>query len=168
MLDARTNRLNGKPHSASLNGGKSLEPQYVVRFQHRPERIRQRTGIGDLARFPNPLFDDVPRRVEHWSIPGDTANRAAATLLGPHHNDAPFAPVPAFWSNQLDLRLQSYGSPALADAAHLEEGNVDDLTGGVILTYHRDHRHVGTVAVNLSPARLRELRDAFTAVQLPA
>lgn len=130
--------------------------------------VADTVAVGDLARFPNPLFDDVPRRVEHWSIPGDTANRAAATLLGPHDNDAPFAPVPAFWSNQLDLRLQSYGSPALADAAHLEEGNVDDLTGGVILTYHRDHRHVGTVAVNLSPARLRELRDAFTAVQLPA
>ena len=38
------------------------------------------TAVGDLARFPNPLFDDVPRRVEHWSMPTDTARRAAATL----------------------------------------------------------------------------------------
>jgi 3-phenylpropionate/trans-cinnamate dioxygenase ferredoxin reductase component len=125
-------------------------------------------AVGDLARFPNPLFDDVPRRVEHWSIPGDTAKRAAATLVGTPDDPAPFAPVPAFWSNQLDLRLQSYGSPALADAAHLEEGTLDDLTGGVIVTYRRDHRHVGTVAVNLSPARLRELREAFTAVEVSA
>jgi NADPH-dependent 2,4-dienoyl-CoA reductase/sulfur reductase-like enzyme len=130
--------------------------------------VADAVAVGDLARFPNPLFDDVPRRVEHWSIPGDTAKRAAATLVGPRDDDAPFAPVPAFWSNQLDLRLQSYGSPALADAAHVEEGILDDLTGGVIVTYHRDHRHVGTVAVNLTPARLRELREAFTAVEVPA
>src|SRR5262245_2624934 len=130
--------------------------------------VANAVAVGDLARFPNPLFDDVPRRVEHWSIPGDTAKRAAATLVGARDDDAPFAPVPAFWRNQLALRLQSYGSPALADAAHVEEGILDDLTGGVIVTYHRDHRHVGTVAVNLTPARLRELRGAFTAVEVPA
>jgi 3-phenylpropionate/trans-cinnamate dioxygenase ferredoxin reductase component len=122
-------------------------------------------AVGDLARFPNPLFDDVPRRVEHWSIPGDTAKRAVATLVGAADDTAPFAPVPAFWSNQLDLRLQSYGSPALADDVFLEEGTLDDPTGGVVVTYHRGHRHVGTVAVNLSPARHRELREAFTAVE---
>ena len=31
--------------------------------------------VGDIARFPNPLFDDVPRRVEHWNIPTETAKR---------------------------------------------------------------------------------------------
>jgi 3-phenylpropionate/trans-cinnamate dioxygenase ferredoxin reductase component len=124
-------------------------------------------AVGDLARFPNPLFDDVPRRVEHWSIPTDTAKRAAATLLDTP-DDAPFAPIPAFWSNQLDLRLQSYGSPALADEIRLEEGTLDDLTGGVIATYRREHRHVGTVAVNVLPARHRELREAFTATAVSA
>jgi NADPH-dependent 2,4-dienoyl-CoA reductase/sulfur reductase-like enzyme len=125
-------------------------------------------AVGDIARFPNPLFDDVPRRVEHWSIPTDTAKRAAATLLGTPDDSAQFAPVPAFWSNQLDIRLQSYGSPALADAVCIEEGSLDDLTAGVIATYHRDHRHVGTVAVNILPARHRELREAFTATAVSA
>jgi 3-phenylpropionate/trans-cinnamate dioxygenase ferredoxin reductase component len=125
-------------------------------------------AVGDIARFPNPLFDDVPRRVEHWSIPTDTAKRAAATLLGTPDDAAPFAPVPAFWSNQLDLRLQSYGSPALADVVCIEQGSLDDLTAGVIATYHRDHRHIGTVAVNILPARHRELREAFTATAVPA
>jgi NADPH-dependent 2,4-dienoyl-CoA reductase/sulfur reductase-like enzyme len=120
-------------------------------------------AVGDIARFPNPLFDDVPRRVEHWSMPTDTAKRAAATILGALDDTASFAPIPAFWSNQLDLRLQSYGSPSLADAVYVHEGDLDDLTGGVIVTYHRDNRHVGTVAVNLSPIRHRELREAFDA-----
>lgn len=125
-------------------------------------------AVGDIARFPNPLFDDVARRVEHWSIPTDTAKRAAATLLGEPGDTAPFAPIPAFWSDQLDLRLQSYGSPALADEICVAEGSLDDLTAGVVTTYHRDDRHVGTVAVNLSPARCRALREAFTAVDVTA
>ncbi|HET7665997.1 MAG TPA: NAD(P)/FAD-dependent oxidoreductase, partial [Mycobacterium sp.] len=58
--------------------------------------VADAVAVGDLARFPNPLFDDVPRRVEHWSIPGDTAKRAAATLVGTDEDAEPFAPVPAF------------------------------------------------------------------------
>ncbi|WP_455356775.1 NAD(P)/FAD-dependent oxidoreductase [Streptomyces sp. SYSU K217416] len=126
-------------------------------------------AVGDVARFPNPLFDDRPRRVEHWSIPADTAKRAAATLTaqldGRAPGSAPFAPVPSFWSDQLDLRFQSFGSPALADEVHLHEGDLDHLRAGVLATYHRRSRHVGTVAINLPPARLRELREAFTALE---
>lgn len=122
-------------------------------------------AVGDVARFPNPLFDDVPRRVEHWSIPTDTAKRAAATLVaqlaGERLDHRPFVPVPSFWSDQLDLRFQSFGSPGLADAVHLEEGDPGDLTGGVLATYRRSGRHVGTLAINLSPARQRDLRTAF-------
>ncbi len=122
-------------------------------------------AAGDVARFPNPLFDDVPRRVEHWSMPTDTGKRAAATLAallrGEAPDPAPFAPVPSFWSDQLDLRLQGFGSPTLADEVRLDEGDPADLTGGVLATYHRAGRHVGTVAVNLSGARQRALRAAF-------
>ncbi|ORA36277.1 NAD(P)/FAD-dependent oxidoreductase [Mycobacterium aquaticum] len=125
-------------------------------------------AVGDIARFPNPLFDDVPRRVEHWSIPTDTARRAAATLVRGPGDGTPFSPVPAFWSDQRDLRLQSYGSPALADEIRIEEGDLDDLTAGVVATYHHDNRHIGTVAVNLSPARCRALREAFVAADVTA
>lgn len=125
-------------------------------------------AVGDVARFPNPLFDAVPRRVEHWSIPTDTAKRAAATLTallaGEAPDPTPFAPVPSFWSDQGDLRFQSFGSPGLADEARVEEGDPGDLTAGLLATYHRGGRHVGTLAVNLSPARQRDLRAAFTAL----
>ncbi len=125
-------------------------------------------AVGDIARFPNRLFDDVPRRVEHWSIPTDTAKRAAATLAArlreQDPDDTPFAPIPSFWSDQFDLRLQSYGSPALADAVIVEEGDLDALASGVLVTYRRDGHLVGNLAVNLSPARQRELREQFTAL----
>jgi 3-phenylpropionate/trans-cinnamate dioxygenase ferredoxin reductase subunit len=122
-------------------------------------------AVGDVARFPNALVDDVARRVEHWSVPTDTAKRAAPTLIallrGEEPDSTPFVPIPSFWSDQLDLRFQSFGSPGLADEVELAEGDLDRLTDGVLALYHRAGRHVGTVAVNLPPARQRELRAAF-------
>ncbi|MBD9732495.1 NAD(P)/FAD-dependent oxidoreductase, partial [Streptomyces sp. H28] len=72
--------------------------------------------------------------------------------------------VPSFWSDQLDLRLQSFGSPGLADEVRVEEGDPDRLPDGVLALYYRQAVHVGTVAVNLPPARQRELRGAFAAL----
>ncbi|GAA4093585.1 NAD(P)/FAD-dependent oxidoreductase [Nocardioides kongjuensis] len=122
-------------------------------------------AVGDVARFPNPVFDDVPRRVEHWSIPTDTARVAAATLVadlaGRPVTDE-FRPVPSFWSDQLGLRLQSLGSPALADEVVVAEGDPERLLDGLLVTYHREGRPVGTLAVNLGPARQRELREQFS------
>jgi NADPH-dependent 2,4-dienoyl-CoA reductase/sulfur reductase-like enzyme len=123
------------------------------------------TVVGDLARFPNPLLDDVPRRVEHWSMPTDTARRAAATLHarmeGGQVDPNPFRPLPYFWSDQGELRLQSFGSPQLADDVVIAEGDPADLDQGLLATYHRGGRLVGSLAVNLPPSRYRELREAL-------
>jgi NADPH-dependent 2,4-dienoyl-CoA reductase/sulfur reductase-like enzyme len=123
------------------------------------------TVVGDLARFPNPLIDDVPRRVEHWSMPTDTARRAAATLHarmeGGQVDPNPFRPLPYFWSDQGELRLQSFGSPQLADDVVIAEGDPADLDQGLLATYHRGGRLVGSLAVNLPPSRYRELREAL-------
>ncbi len=123
------------------------------------------TAVGDVARFPNPLLDDVPRRVEHWSMPTETARRAAATLHARLEGDPvdqnPFRPLPYFWSDQGDLRLQSFGSPGLADDVAIAEGDPDELDKGLLATYHRDGRLVGSVALNLPPSRYRVLREAL-------
>lgn len=122
-------------------------------------------AVGDVARFPNALFGGDPRRTEHWSMPTDTAKRAAATLVaeltGGPGAEAPFAPIPSFWSDLLDLRLQAYGSPALGTESTVDEGDLDRLADGVLVTYLRDGRLVGNVAVNLPPVRQRALREAF-------
>jgi 3-phenylpropionate/trans-cinnamate dioxygenase ferredoxin reductase component len=125
------------------------------------------TVVGDVARFPNPLFDDVPRRVEHWSMPTDTSRRAATTLQAKMAGDpidpASFRPLPYFWSDQGDLRMQSFGSPGLADEVVIAEGDLDELDKGVLVTYHRGGRLVGSVAFNLPPVRYRQLREALLA-----
>ncbi|MEU3460642.1 FAD-dependent oxidoreductase [Streptomyces sp. NPDC006733] len=110
-------------------------------------------AVGDVARFPNARYDEVPRRVEHWSIPGDCAKHAARTLVdglagGPRRlprDDAPFTPLPSFWSDQYDCRLQSFGAPALgaADARVLEHGPGQDL----LIGYYAAGRLVGVAAI---------------------
>jgi len=118
-------------------------------------------AVGDIARFPNPLFDDVPRRIEHWNIPTDTGKRAGAVLGAWLAADGsfeqavakPFAPMPSFWSNQFDLKLQAFGLPGLADpdGVSILEG---DLAGDVAVGYHRNGRLVGVVGVGLKAALL--------------
>ncbi len=124
-------------------------------------------AVGDVARFPNPLFDDVPRRVEHWSMPTDTARRAAVTvtarLAGDPVDTTPFRPLPSFWSDQGELRMWSFGSPGLADEVTVAEGDLREPARGLLATYHRAGRLVGSVAVNLPPLRHRELREALLA-----
>ncbi|MDK0524273.1 FAD/NAD(P)-binding oxidoreductase [Streptomyces sp. ML-6] len=116
-----------------------------LRVGGRPEVI----AVGDVARFPNARYDGVPRRVEHWSIPTDTAKHAAkvltAHLTGTDAGLAPFAPLPTFWSDQHDFRLQSFGAPALGkDDVRVLDG---DLDGDVLVGYHHADRLVGVVAL---------------------
>jgi len=129
-------------------------------------RVEGRPGIvavGDIARFPNPRYDDVPRRVEHWSIPGDSAKRAAETvvaqLAGNPVPDTAFAPLPAFWSDQFGLRLQSFGAPGLADALEVVDGSLDALDEGTAVLYRRGGDVVGALLVNVPVSHHAEYRS---------
>ena len=104
-------------------------------------------AVGDIARFPIPLFDDVPRRVEHWNMPTETGKRAGQTLGALLNGEEPtgeFRPMPSFWSDQYDYGLQSYGMPGLGDA-QLVDG---EWEGDCIVEYRRDQELVGVVGVN--------------------
>ncbi|WP_327312588.1 NAD(P)/FAD-dependent oxidoreductase [Streptomyces sp. NBC_01235] len=116
-----------------------------LRVGGRPEVV----AVGDVARFPNARYDGVPRRVEHWSIPTDTAKHAAKALVahlsGTEGESTPFAPLPTFWSDQHEFRLQSFGAPVLGrDDVRVLDGDPD---GDVLVGYHVDGRLVGVVAL---------------------
>lgn len=119
-------------------------------------------AVGDVARFPNPLFDDVPRRIEHWNMPTETGRQAGRTLadvLAGASTTEVFTPMPAFWSDQYDIGLQSYGMPGLG-APRLVDGAWD---GDCIVEYHdASGRLVGVVGVN----RTRELMPYRTRIGL--
>jgi 3-phenylpropionate/trans-cinnamate dioxygenase ferredoxin reductase component len=126
--------------------------------------------VGDVARFPNPRFGPGAWRVEHWSVPTDTGRRAGAVLAAHLSGDTPagrdryelvtttpWEVLPSFWSDQYDLRLQSYGMPGLADPDGVKvlEG---DLDAECVVGYHRDGQLVGVVGVGMLP-RVNSYRD---------
>jgi NADPH-dependent 2,4-dienoyl-CoA reductase/sulfur reductase-like enzyme len=123
-----------------------------LRVEGRPDLV----ACGDIARFPNVAFDDTARRVEHWTMVTETA-RKAGHVLGTYLTDAepepvpfqplPFQPLPSFWSDQYDLRIQSFGAVGLGpDDVRVLEGTLDDE---VAVGYHRDGALVGVVMVGL-------------------
>lgn len=119
-------------------------------------------AVGDVARFANALFDSTPRRVEHWSIPGLTARRAAQTLAARQAGAEPparFAPLPSFWSDQHGLRLQSFGAPGLGDAVQVLEGDLARLgQSPCLIEYRRAGNPVGILGLGAPPAALAQHR----------
>jgi NADPH-dependent 2,4-dienoyl-CoA reductase/sulfur reductase-like enzyme len=104
-------------------------------------------AVGDIARFPNPRFDDVPRRIEHWNLPTETGKRAGQTLgslLAGEEPTGDFRPMPAFWSDQYDISLQSYGQPGLGEPTLID----GEWRGDCIVEYVRKGEVVGVVGVN--------------------
>ncbi|KRD02782.1 MULTISPECIES: NAD(P)/FAD-dependent oxidoreductase [unclassified Streptomyces] len=127
-------------------------------------------AVGDVARFPNARYDGVPRRVEHWSIPTDTARHAAKTLVagltGAGPEPGPFAPLPTFWSDQHDFRLQSFGAPGLGtDDVRVLDGDPD---GDVLVGYHTGGRLVGVVALGGPAAATAAARYRAQLLKSPA
>lgn len=100
--------------------------------------------IGDVARFPNPIFDDECRRIEHWNIPTETAKRAAQVFTGVAHGE--FRPIPSFWTDQYDNHLLAYGVLSLADEVKLMDG---DVSGDCVFGYFRAGEMVGVCGIGM-------------------
>ncbi|MER8003958.1 FAD-dependent oxidoreductase [Streptomyces sp. NPDC095613] len=111
-------------------------------------------GVGDVACWHNPLFDTV-MRVEHRTNAGEQALTVAHNLLNPEDR-RPFAPVPYFWSDQYDTRIQAYGYLREHDESLVLDS---DVTGGrLLVAYRRGDRLTGVLAVGKSPKALRAYR----------
>lgn len=69
---------------------------------------------GDVARWPNERFGGRLMRVEQWDNAVEMGGYAAKRLLAWSSGDSvePFQPVPWFWSDQYDRKIQLAGVPA--------------------------------------------------------
>lgn len=111
-------------------------------------------AVGDIARFANPIFDDVPRTVEHWDIPSETAERVGQVLAQMLNGDEKypavleetFAPIPSFWSDQYDMDILAFGLPSLADEVKLLHGEIE---GDCVFGYYREGKMVGVCGIGL-------------------
>jgi 3-phenylpropionate/trans-cinnamate dioxygenase ferredoxin reductase component len=100
---------------------------------------------GDVARWHNPLFDES-MRVEHWTNAVEQSAAAVDTLLADAaHESAPeFAPVPYFWSDQYDTKIQFAGRASGFDSLAVVDGAPEDRK--FVALYGRDGRLVGALA----------------------
>jgi len=126
-------------------------------------------AIGDVAKFPNPLFDDLARRVEHWNIPTESGKHVGqlVALSRSDAEDAPakladlvatgFRPVPSFWSDQFDVHLLAFGLLALADEHKMVQG---ELNGDCVFEYYRAGKLVGAAGIGMRSV-VQGYRNAF-------
>jgi NADPH-dependent 2,4-dienoyl-CoA reductase/sulfur reductase-like enzyme len=84
-------------------------------------------------------------RLEHRTNAGEHGAAAARALLDPEA--PPFVPVPFFWSDQFDVKLQVYGLPSPDDEVRRSPASVSD--DRFALTYVRDDRVVAGLAWNM-------------------
>ena len=82
-------------------------------------------AAGDVARWPNKRFGWKMARLEHWDHAVQMGQAAARRLLADDDTAEHFAPVPWFWSDQYDLKIQIAGLPIGAQMIEVR-GSVDD------------------------------------------
>ena len=105
--------------------------------------------IGDVARFPNPIFDETPRRVEHWNIPTECAKFVGQSISAVYAGtEAPevFRPIPSFWSDQFDMHILAFGLLGLATEVKLIDG---EISGDCVFGYYRGEKMVGVAGIGM-------------------
>jgi NADPH-dependent 2,4-dienoyl-CoA reductase/sulfur reductase-like enzyme len=101
------------------------------------------TAAGDAARWHHALFGaDV--RVEHWDNAAAQGKAAALRLLG---ETRPYAPVPYFWTDQYDSKLQFAGLAHPGNEVTIAEGSL--ASRSFVAAYGRGGVTVGAAVMNM-------------------
>lgn len=103
------------------------------------------TAAGDVARWPNRRFDEM-MRVEHWDNAIEQGGHAARRLLVDDDAAEPFTPVPWFWSDQYDRKIQLAGRPRPDDEMQIVTGSIEERRFAAL--YGRDDKLVGVLGFN--------------------
>ena len=120
-------------------------------------------AAGDVARWPNPRFGEL-MRVEHWDNAVEMGAHAARTLLADAAGGVgePYAPIPWFWSDQYDRKIQLAGRASADDDVAIVAGSVEERK--FVAFFGRGGRIVGVLGMSM-PAKVmrwRAMVDAGT------
>jgi hypothetical protein len=85
---------------------------------------------------------------------------AARNLLDPEARKA-FAPVPYFWSDQYDMKIQAYGYLRGHDEVAVVDGDLGERR--FVAAYRTGDRLTGALAVGMPPKAIRVWRQAIVA-----
>jgi NADPH-dependent 2,4-dienoyl-CoA reductase/sulfur reductase-like enzyme len=89
-------------------------------------------AAGDVANYPDMIFGNKRRRVEHWDNAVSQGQHVARALLG--RREA-FIHVPYFFSDVFDLSYEFWGDPAEADRI-VHRGDLQTSSFSVWWLYH--------------------------------
>ncbi|MFJ5306403.1 NAD(P)/FAD-dependent oxidoreductase [Streptomyces sp. NPDC088350] len=123
------------------------------------EAARNVYAAGDVARWHNPLFG-TSMRIEHRTNAAEQGMAAARNLLNPGARKA-FAPVPYFWSDQYDMKIQAYGHLRGHDELAVVEGDLGERR--FVAAYRTGDRLTGALAIGMPPKAIRGWRRAIAA-----
>ncbi|MGQ0623839.1 MAG: NAD(P)/FAD-dependent oxidoreductase [Sporichthyaceae bacterium] len=101
-------------------------------------------AAGDVAHFPNPLFDGELMRLEHWTNAAEQGALSARNALNPAEAGESAA-VPYFWSDWYDSRIQFVGIPR-ADEIRVVSAELGEEK--FLALYRRGERLGGVLTVN--------------------
>ncbi|MGW2329867.1 NAD(P)/FAD-dependent oxidoreductase [Streptomyces sp. NPDC001700] len=115
-------------------------------------------AVGDVARWHHEGLGTL-LRLENRTNATEQAAHVAAAILGERR---PFTPVPYFWTDQFDVKLQVYGVPSADAEVTVVEG--DMAQGRFVARYRRNGVTAGVLGWRMpKQTRLRrqEVVDAF-------
>jgi NADPH-dependent 2,4-dienoyl-CoA reductase/sulfur reductase-like enzyme len=123
-------------------------------------RCRAADGVyaaGDVARWHHDGLG-APMRLENRTNTTAMAAAVAANILG---DDAPYTPVPYFWTDQFDAKIHVHGAPRASDEAEVVDGDPADRR--FVALYRRGGRVTGVLGWNMpKQTRLRRQEAADT------
>jgi len=113
-------------------------------------------AAGDIARWPSARYREY-LRVEHWETAIEMGEAAAHRLLAEDRGTEPsrFDPVPWFWSDQYDRKIQLAGRSSADDDVEVVHGSLDERR--FVALYGRDGTVAGVLGMN-RPAHVARLR----------
>lgn len=116
-------------------------------------------AAGDVARWPNGLFGEE-MRVEHWTNAAEQGAHVATNLLHLAAGEplVAYEPLPFFWSDQFEHRIQFLGRAAADDEVRVVAGSVADAK--FLALFGRNGRLHGALGVN-APRWVMPTRKLF-------
>ncbi|GAA1466564.1 NAD(P)/FAD-dependent oxidoreductase [Microbacterium thalassium] len=142
--------VGAAPNVAWLESS-GIELDNGVVTDHRQRAADDVYAVGDVARFVHTSLDRV-MRMETRSNAIEGAVHLARTIAG---EEAPYAPVPFFWTDQYDFKIQSFGMVDPTADLVFEDGSLEGSKW--VLAAYDDGELRGVIARGHGPvlARLR-------------
>lgn len=101
-------------------------------------------AAGDVARWPNPLYDGRLVSVEHWGNAVEQSRHAARNMLAEAGDQRPYGHLPAFWSSQFGINIKAVGLTEGADALAVVQGSL--AARRFLAVYGREGRSIAAVS----------------------